>query len=65
MILPLARLESLFAISAQITDVGAGELQKALPECDITYSNQSMDSTTSKKLLLNNRPHNSQTGAGR
>ena len=33
----LTSLESLFAISTQVTDAGAAELQKALPECDITY----------------------------
>ncbi len=33
----LAKLESLFAIGTQITDAGADKLQKALPDCDITY----------------------------
>ena len=33
----LTKLESLFALGTQVTDTGAAELQKALPECDITY----------------------------
>ncbi len=33
----LTKLESLFALETQVTDAGADQLQKALPDCDITY----------------------------
>ena len=33
---PLTRLESLFLIDAQTTAAGVGQLQRALPRCDIT-----------------------------
>jgi len=33
----LTKLESLFALGTQVTDAGADKLQKALPDCDITY----------------------------